>query len=184
MYLLCQFGAVVNFMSREDTGKSLWEGMVLLLSSRARGFSSIWFLQHRQLLQHQTPPCSVCNLSSPPFSAAEQQEYPTGSTFPLVGLYWNTFGNHQYILPWQERSSRGQISKKFHLCDTTIQFLCHSESHGHDLSSRIWMPTKGWEALFLELSKYRNNDFSFYLLYSISGLPNQALITLISSYNY
>lgn len=158
--------------------------MVLFLGFRACGFSSIWFLlsqtaalvpnyslQYVWLLQSLT---SVLHSS---------QEDPTVSTFTLVVLYWDTFGKHQYNLKWKEKSSRGQTSRKFHLCDTTIQFLCHSKSHGHALPSRFWMSTKGWQACFLELSKYRSKDFSL-CRYILIGIPNQVLITQISFYNY
>lgn len=105
-------------------------------------FQSRWLLQH--LVPVITDSCSstklltsVCATSPVPHScAAQQQEDQTVSTFTLVVFYSDTFGKHQYNLKWQEKRSRGQTSRKFHLCDTTTQFLCHLKSHAHTLPSR------------------------------------------------
>lgn len=183
MYFLLPACTMVNFM-----GGGHWQNLVGKNGFVSR-FQSMWLLQ--RLVPVITDSCSstslltsVCTTSPVPHScAAQQQEDQTVSTFTMVVLYWDTFGKHQYNLKWQEKRSRGQTSRKFHLCDTTIQFLCHSKSHGHVLPSRIWMSTKGWQACFLELSKYRSNDFSL-CCYILIRLPNQALITQISFYNY
>lgn len=178
MYLLCHFGAVVNFMSREDTGKSLWEEMVLLLSSRARGFSSIWFLQHRQLLQHQTPHCSVCNLSSTPPSVLQSSKSIQQAALSLWGVYIGI------LLVTTSTFYHGKREVSSTCVTPPYNFSAIQRAMVMTFPAESGCQPRVGEALFLELSKYRNNDFSFYLLYSISGLPNQALITLISSYNY